>query len=1021
MRFWTKLFLLVCLVSMPAWAQFGKNKVQYKMFDWHYIQSEHFDVYFYRGAYKLASTVADMAEASYAQLRKDFDYELSKRVVIILYKSHNDFEQTNVIEEFLPEGVGGVTELYKNRVVIPYEGSYAQLRHVVHHELVHAVMNDMLYGGSLQSIISGRVVPVPTWFAEGLAEFFSVGWDTRADMIVRDATISGYLPPIEYLSYYMAYQGGQSVFRYIARKYGRQKISEILHRIKGSFRIDAVFKSALGINLKDLSDQWQKAMRKEYWPDIANRKESAEIASRLTDHKKKKNYLNSSPALSPRGDKMVFLSDRDGKQSIYLMDVFENKIIKRLVKGDASTNFEELKWLTPGMGFSPDGKKVVFAAKAGDQDALYIYNLETDKIKQYKFNLDGIYSASWAPQGSQIAFIGNWNGASDIYVFDVEKDSLRKVTHDIFSDGYPKWSPDGQKLIFVSDRGDYLNPDSLPKDFTISKHDYRNLDVYIVNKDGSGMRRVTRSPYRETDPIFAPDGHTVFYVSDRNGVFNIYRHDLDTDSAYAVTNLLTGAFQLTMDKDGKQLAFASFEEGGWDIYLLKNPLALKPVKLEKTVYFKQLEKEKKERKKEGKTVQLAEKDSLKKEVRVPLTTDYSKYVFADMDRRTQVKKVRVKLKKKEYKFKSGHYKVHNYRVKFSPDLVNGAAYYNTLWGFQGYTSIAFSDVLGNHKVYLGTNLVFDLRNSYLNLQYWYLPRRTDYGFMLFNYANTYFSGYYGLIRFRNYGAWFMASHPFSKYTRAEFYVNWWNSSIDYYLLEEYTQSVHSILPGLRLVHDTSDWYYFDTGPRDGFRGSIDFMASPHYTNNSPEFVSLTVDLRRYFKITNNYSLAFRLNSGFSRGKNPQQFFVGGELNWLNRKFNGDLRLTSVYDVYFAQFVTPLRGGRFYEKSGNSFVLFNGEFRFPFIPYMQLGLPPMRLGNIKGVMFTDIGTAWDSRWEKEFRGIKDGKLHDIVMGYGVGTRVYLSFLGVIFKYDVAWRFDLAHSSKPMHYISIGVDF
>ncbi|NOX89673.1 MAG: biopolymer transporter Tol [Calditrichaeota bacterium] len=1019
MRKLMPLIFILMLTSLPLRAQFGKNKVQYKEFDWHYVQSEHFDVYFYKGSYKIATFVANIAETSYVQLQQDFNYDLSKRVVIIVYKSHNDFQQTNVVEEFLPEGVGGVTELFKNRVVIPYEGSYDQFRHVIHHELVHAVMNDMLYGGSLQSIISGQVVPVPTWFAEGLAEFLSVGWDTRADMILRDATISGYLPPIEYLSYYLAYQGGQSLFRYISEKYGRQKVGEILHKIKGSFRFEGAFKSALGINLKELSEEWQKQMRKEYWPDIADRKEASDIARQLTDHKKKRNFLNSSPALSPRGDKLVFLSDRGGKQSIYLMDVIENKIIKRLIKGETSTNFEELKWLTPGMGWSPDGRKIVLAAKAGDQDAIYIYDLDKDDFKQYKFNLDGIYSATWSPAGDEIAFIGNMDGASDIYIFNVKDESLKKITDDVFSDGYPKWSSDGQKIVFVSDRGKYVNPDSIPKEFDISKHNFRNNDIYIVNKDGSGMKRITDTPYREADPIFAPDNKTLFYVSDRNGIFNIYRHDLEKDSSWAVTNLLTGAFQLSLDQDGKQLVFTSFEEGGWDIYLIKNPLELGPVQLEKTVFFKRLEKEKKKKSLPRRT--LVKADSVQKQVKVPLSTDYSKYVFADMARRTQVKKVKVRLNKKEYKFNDGHYKVRNYKVKFSPDIVNGAAYYNTLWGFQGYTAIAFSDVLGNHKIFLGTNLVFDLRNSYINFQYWYLPRRTDYGITLFHYANTYLSGYYGLIRYRNYGAWFLASRPFNKFTRVDFYVNWWNSSLEYLLINNYSQNVRSILPGLRLVHDTSEWYYTDTAPRDGFRGSVSFTVSPHYTKNSPEFATLLVDLRKYIKLSDNYSLGLRINSGISRGKNPQQFFLGGEINWLNRKFNGDLRLTSIYDVYFSEFITPLRGARFYEKTGNNVFLFNGEFRFPFIPYMQLGFPPMRLGNIKGVIFTDIGTAWDSRFEKGFKGMEKGRLKDIVMGYGVGTRVFLSFLGFILKYDVAWRYDLVSSSKPMHYISIGVDF
>ena len=328
---WIVVFIFVLPVILLA---FGKNKVQYHDFKWHFLQSKHFDVYFYPGAYDIAVFVANEAESSYVALKTDFKYEITKRVKIILYKSHNDFQQTNVVDIYMPEGVGGVTELYKNRVVVPFEGSYSQLRHVLHHELVHAVMNDMLYGGSVQSIVSGQVVPVPLWFSEGLAEYFSMRWDTRADMIIRDATMSGYLPPIKYLSYYLAYQGGQSVFRYIAEKYGHEKIGEILHKIKGSFRFEKAIKSALGIELDELSEEWLKQMRKEYWPDIANRDEAGDIARAITDHKKTKNYLNISPTLSPDGDKMVFLSDRDGKQSIYLMDIIENKIVKRLIRGN---------------------------------------------------------------------------------------------------------------------------------------------------------------------------------------------------------------------------------------------------------------------------------------------------------------------------------------------------------------------------------------------------------------------------------------------------------------------------------------------------------------------------------------------------------------------------------------------------------------------------------------------------------------------------------------------------------------
>jgi len=433
MRSKTKLFSIVfILFSITLNAQFyGVNKIQYHNFEWHYIQSEHFDVYFYDGGYNIAKFTAETAESSYVSIKNTFNYEITERVSVIIYKSHNDFQQTNVVFSFMPEGVGGVTELYKNRIALPYEGNYDQFRHVIHHELVHAVMNDMLYGGSVQSLVSGQVSQVPTWFSEGLAEYESLRWSTELDMVVRDATITGYLPPIDFLDY-MPYQGGASVFRYIAQKYGDEKIGEILNKVKGSFRFESAFRSALGIDFKDLTEEWQKQMKREYWPDIADRKEPGEIAKALTDHVEEKNFRNASPAISPMGDKVIFLSDRnDGYLSIYLLDVHEGKVEQKLIQGETSEDFEELHFLTPGISWSADGKKVVFAAKAGDSDALYVFDFNTQGLEKYKLDnlkLDGIFSPSWSPIDNRIAFVGNLDGASDIYIFDLSTKNVRNIS-----------------------------------------------------------------------------------------------------------------------------------------------------------------------------------------------------------------------------------------------------------------------------------------------------------------------------------------------------------------------------------------------------------------------------------------------------------------------------------------------------------------------------------------------------------------------------------------------------------------
>lgn len=163
------LFLLAALFAPSAFAQFGQNKVQYKDYTWYYIQTRHFDIYFSQEGSRITEFAAKAAEDALASIEEKLNFRINNRITIILYNSQNDFQETNVTDEYLTEGIGGFTELFKNRVVVPFTGNYKAFRHVIHHELVHAVINDLFYGGSVQNLISNNItIRVPLWFNEAL-------------------------------------------------------------------------------------------------------------------------------------------------------------------------------------------------------------------------------------------------------------------------------------------------------------------------------------------------------------------------------------------------------------------------------------------------------------------------------------------------------------------------------------------------------------------------------------------------------------------------------------------------------------------------------------------------------------------------------------------------------------------------------------------------------------------------------------------------------------------------------------
>ncbi len=1027
--------IIFCFISGTAFAQFfGKNKVQYTDFDWYYLQSEHFDVYFSEGGESIASFVAKVAEESYLELSKDFRYQLAARLTIIVYNSHNDFAQTNVDLSPSEESVGGFTEFLKNRVVIPYEGEWEKFRHVIHHEVTHAVMLQMVYGAGAQSIITGMAqLQLPLWLVEGLAEYESRGWDIESDMFMRDATLNGYVPPVNYLYGYMSYKGGQSVLKFIADRYGREKIGELLGKIKINKSVEKGLKQSIGIDTEELTERWHLELKRLYWPDIEDRQEPSEFAKQLTDHEKYKNFINTNPTVSNRGDKIAFISDKDDYFDVYLKSAIDGRMLKKLVRGQRAGNLEELHWLKgPSISFSPDDEQLVFTAKAGEEDALNFVDVREGEItKTITLQLDGIHNPAWSPSGNEIAFMGIKNGQSDIYCYDLENEKLKKITDDIFSNVEPKWSPDGKKLVFASDRGKYI--DHVPQHLKPNHIDMKNYDIYEIQADGSGLKRLVSSKYSDTTPSYAPEGDKIVFVSERSGISNIYLKDLQSGKEWPITNVLTGIFQPSWGGNANRLAFVSFYKGGYDIFQLKNPLDIDPgeIKVEKTQFVKSFE-----NKHEEKTAEEQREEEPLPSAADASTKKYRDFIFDNDFAKGEVKVEEtdnVFLDSSDYVLPSGKFKVKDYKVKFTLDFVYGAFGYDQFFGTQGYTNIMLSDVLGNHRLNLGLNMFGDLKNANYSATYFYLPKRLDVGAGIYHHAYYFYSNTFGWVRDRNYGLSLYLSNPFNRYKRLSYSMSLMGVSRNY--LDQYDEIIDLLidddflpprdrffmLNNVTYTKDNTIWG--STGPSNGTRYALGVTYSPQLGEHGIDFTTIRADWRRYLRLTNNYSFALRASGGVSLGKHPQKFFLGGVSNWLNRDYYGGIRVDNIEEIYFATFEMPLRGADYYQLEGTRFLMTNLEFRFPLIKRLSMGFPlPLEFWNIGGAIFSDMGLAWNKGDQvKPFvRGPNDIiQTRDVFMSYGFGARIFLGFF--LLRVDFAWPTDL-YQSGDMHVIwSLGADF
>ncbi len=1086
--------------------RFGKNKVHYGANEWHYVQSKHFDVYYTDGGRYLADFTAKAAEEAYQQVSALFQHQISDRIPFVVYQSHNEFAVTNVVE--LPtysEGIGGVTELFKNRIAIPFTGDYRDYRRVVHHELVHAVINDMFYGGSIQSVIQNNIqLRIPLWFNEGIAEYAALGWDTNSDMFVREAVLEDNLAPIPYLSGYFAYRGGQSVWDYIAEQYGEEKVGEILQRLRLSRSVESAFRRSTGLGLDELSERWQRSLKEIYYPEIAAREDLNDIAKPILT-RKNAGYYNTSPALSPQGDKVAYITTRSGLFDVYLASANDGTVLKKLIEGQTSAEFESLRILTPGLTWSPDGKRIALAVKSGASDAIAVIHTETDETTHYRIpGIDQIMTVAWSPDGRRIAFEGSMDAQSDIYVLDLETQETINYTNDVFSDHEPAWSPDGQWLVFHSDRGSYTTLGKYqPDTFEMVSHDYSQHEVYRLPLGATHAERLTfNEQWDERSAKVGPDGERLLFISDRNGVFNLYEKNLLTGVERPLTDVTVGVIQVALSGDGTKAALVSLKEGTHSIYVLNNPFDQQQEQetLVPNVWAQRVMQQTAH---SAPALALA-KDALRQSnpflrdasdgvtydhmpaadplddllaSRTPLMpelaatngtngqgedTAYATNGTPENDEATDADTTAygdVKVDFRNYVFgeafdeavgddvpdllarnlfnpsdnvdDDGHLVPKKYRLKFSPDLVYGSAGYDALYGVQGLTQMLFSDMLGNHQIFVATNLLIDLRNSDYLLSYSYLPQRIDWRLSAFHISRLLLDRSLSVYRYRWYGSGIAMAYPLDKFRRVELDLSVTGiSQAD--VTDPAMPSAERVLfyPQLTYTKDvTTPGYLFPAG---GHRYAVSVSGSPaSLRGKQVQFVSLLGDARAYTSFGRGmYSFAVRGSAGASFGPDQQLFYTSGVHNWVNRRIDetNGFPITDLSDFVFATPVLPLRGYDINAQNGSYFGLMNAEFRFPLVAAILPGpIPLVPLYNLQGTAFVDAGSVWggrnidNRRFNAFYRHPETGErlFDDLLVSAGLGLRTIM--LGYPIRLDWAWPHDGDRFRESRLYFSVGLDF
>ena len=128
----------------PFVPYFGKNLVHYANFNWHIYNTEHFEIYYYPEIEKHLERVAGYAESAYQQISADLKHDLAEKVPLIIFKTHVEFQQQNVIPGAAQEGVAAFAEPTRGRVLLPLDEPPDLLYRTITHELVHIFEFDII-------------------------------------------------------------------------------------------------------------------------------------------------------------------------------------------------------------------------------------------------------------------------------------------------------------------------------------------------------------------------------------------------------------------------------------------------------------------------------------------------------------------------------------------------------------------------------------------------------------------------------------------------------------------------------------------------------------------------------------------------------------------------------------------------------------------------------------------------------------------------------------------------------------
>lgn len=533
-----QVFTIFILLLLPGLLQaqtntevFGQNRVQYRQYNWKYFDTKHFRVYHYdRTGIPLARYVCEQAERDIPELEQRLGGKFPERFNIMLYNNYDEYRQTNIglkFESQLQDVSAGTFDLVGDKLLVYFSGIHTDLRRQIRLGIVRVMMQKMIFGQDARSIAKNAInQSLPRWTTEGYVAYVVDGWDQKSESEWKNVLDAQPKAGFYKLGEEYPELAGKAFWKYVADRYGEERIAEALRTMQDKSNINKGIKEALAMKIKPAYDSCI-AYYKEAFAKDALVQETPDTATGLIKIRLPRDgRMIRNMRISPKGRDIVYCEFKEGEYNIYIQKT-GNQQARSLILSTGRTDYNEL---TPDanyplLAWSNNGYKIAILYKSGRNTRLRIYNSLKAKIENYTIppnRFDRVLGMTFNETDEKLIFSAIKKSQTDLYLFTLKRSKMENITNDIWDDVQP-WTVSGggrKGILFLSNR-----PQSnlhVPAAVNELPSGPMNLYFYDTKTESPVLMKCSDNKNGNiTQPIQYGD-YNFAYLLDSNGIQNKY-------------------------------------------------------------------------------------------------------------------------------------------------------------------------------------------------------------------------------------------------------------------------------------------------------------------------------------------------------------------------------------------------------------------------------------------------------------------------------------------------------------------